>query len=383
MESKGRLLALDGLRGYAAMCVVIYHAILFFVAVRAGELVTTPIQVVASEDRAARGLVAVFNGELAVMIFFAISGAVLLRSLESDVKRIGLGRSLAIFPLKRVLRIYPALIVCLIVMAVVYAIAQKLVPATYQFPSVKDFALNATLYDVQAHGATWTLRAEIMAVPFILVAFLARMTFGITGLAAFLLYSVLVIEYPPLGLGVRGIADWLLYFAAGFLAHDLARSSTVVELMKGYRWIGIVVGLFALRAMLPPSSMAGALARLACIVVIIAYIFGEHRNGLKEHLASRVPVFFGRISYSLYLWNVLFLNIILGLAIKAEFVRSNYEIAGLVIGLATIALSIPIAVLSERWIERPCSSLLKKRDRPADFDAAWKSSPHGIVHQAA
>lgn len=358
-QAKGRLLALDGLRGYAAMSVVVYHAILFFIAARASALLATPIQSVASEDRLAKALVVLFDGELAVMLFFAMSGAVLLRALGSDVGKVGLVRSLALFPLKRVLRIYPALIVCLLAMGALYWAAHAISPTDYPAPSWKHIGQNCLLYETPAHGATWTLRAEMLAIPFIVVAFLARRLLGISGLAAFLVYSLLLMEFPRLGLGVWLVQGWLLYFAAGFLAHDLSRSNVVVELMKGYRWIGVCGALLVLRAVLPQVSPLGTLLRLGCITVLVAYMFSEHQNALKAHLSSRIPVFFGRISYSLYLWNVVFMNLLLIKLFQVEFIRTHYAPFGLLLGVLVILISIPVSMLSERWIERPCSSILR------------------------
>lgn len=364
-DSSTRLAALDGLRGYAAIAVVIYHAILFPIAARASGLLEMPAWALRGYDLLARLVLAVTSGETAVILFFAMSGAVLMMSLERDTKNSSLAHAVLLFPARRALRIYPALLGCLVGMFLIYSAAYYWFPGFYQQPSTTSFIVNGLLTDTAAHGATWTLKAELLAIPYILIAFLLRRLFGSIGLFGLLIYSLLILESPFLSFGMWMLPGWLMYFVAGFIAYDLRRSTLIADLMNGYRWIPVMLTVLMLRACFSPRSTIGLVIQLAGIIVVIAYILGENRNHMTSFLSSRVSVFFGKISYSLYLWNVVFLNIILIPAIRLPWVNENFVFSGILIGAVATGLSIPVAMLSERYLERPFSSLWKSRKREA------------------
>ncbi|HDR8964414.1 TPA: acyltransferase [Burkholderia vietnamiensis] len=102
---------LDGLRGWAALSVAIYHGI-NIPSQAAHEALMLPMQAQTSSYAiATKFLVATFNGSLAVVIFFVLSGKVLLESLMRSRK--SMPESSIDFTIKRILRIYPPLWVAL------------------------------------------------------------------------------------------------------------------------------------------------------------------------------------------------------------------------------------------------------------------------------
>jgi peptidoglycan/LPS O-acetylase OafA/YrhL len=110
---------LDGLRGYAAVVVVVFHTILGIDPTQISRILYESIlKIDDTYGRATKILLKLFNGETAVVIFFVLSGAVLFNSLRHNTERFS-PMSLK-FLVRRFLRIYPALFVCLVACAVVF-----------------------------------------------------------------------------------------------------------------------------------------------------------------------------------------------------------------------------------------------------------------------
>jgi peptidoglycan/LPS O-acetylase OafA/YrhL len=365
-----RLQAVDGLRGYAALAVVFYHAILMFVPVdHLNQLLASTIPSLSGYESLARLVIALTSGETAVAIFFVISGTVLLKSLDRDLGSNGLGGVLSRFALRRIFRIYPALVGCLLAMFVVYDSLAILLPQVYAPPRFTDFLVNMSLYDIRVHGATWTLKAEILAIPFILAAFVLRKYAGAFGICLLAAYSILLIDFPRFGFGIYLLPNWLKYFVAGFIAYDLSKTSFIRQVMMGRRWMLVLAGAVLARPVLSMSSEGGILLQLFCVMVLVSYMAGGHSNALARFLSTRHAVFLGKISYSLYLWNVIFLNVLLAPALELGWVRQHYLECGLVAGILATAMSIPFSIGSQRWLERPFMRLWHDRStrstRPA------------------
>ncbi|MBL0059331.1 MAG: acyltransferase [Elusimicrobia bacterium] len=360
---QNRLAALDGLRGYAAIAVVIYHAILFPIAARASDLLAMRAWSLKGYDFWARLILAGVSGETAVILFFAMRGAVLLRSLDSETRRSGTFRTLALFAPRRAFRIYPALIGCLVGLYVIYEGIFLMFPSIYPTPNLNATIINATLYDTSAHGATWTLKAEIQSIPLILIAFILRKTLGTFGLTLLLIYSVLLLESSYISFGIQLVSGCLMYFVAGFIAYDLSKSTLIQDLMRGWRWVSVLAIIIFLRAFFSLSSNVAKLLQLAGVVVFISYLLSGQTSSLTRFLSWRISVFFGKISYSLYLWNVIFLNILLIPAVRYGWTKTHYIESGLIIGIGATIISIPFSMLSEKCLERPFSSMWKSPKR--------------------
>jgi peptidoglycan/LPS O-acetylase OafA/YrhL len=91
------------------------------------------------------------SGETAVCIFFVLSGAVLFDSLKRANK--SPRRAVVGFIVRRIFRIYPALIVCLIFSAAALASIGTTVTS-------EMFLKNAALYEFGVNGVTWTLNVD-------------------------------------------------------------------------------------------------------------------------------------------------------------------------------------------------------------------------------
>ncbi len=183
--------ALDGLRGIAACAVIFYHGILAYDATLIDRVLMQPIQAsgTARDVLTAIALTA-SDGQTAVYLFFVLSGAVLRLSLERRADEGALPLSMA-FTGARLLRLYPPLIACLMLFYVLGHVGIARFPV---FTPIQLIA-NATLWDTRMHGPSTTIQAEVMAIPFILIAWLLRRLFGLPALVFCLIYSMLAIDF--------------------------------------------------------------------------------------------------------------------------------------------------------------------------------------------
>src|SRR5579875_3912740 len=111
--------ALDGLRGWAAVSVIYYHVILGPHREMITGVLDPPITAMHGPWQVLEKiLLSVLNGEIAVELFFVMSGLVLFRSLMAD--RSPPWHIAWAFPVRRVLRIWPAMAVCLVANAALF-----------------------------------------------------------------------------------------------------------------------------------------------------------------------------------------------------------------------------------------------------------------------
>lgn len=342
--------SLDGLRGLAAVAVVVYHSILGLAPNdRFNNLLLTPIYSIASSyDQVTRLVLAVFNGRSAVVLFFVLSGAVLAASLhrEKDFNTL----TALQFSLRRLVRIYVPLVACLLLY---FIVANGL---HYTLPTVfaKSFgwsalAENAALTRIPMHGATWTLQIEVLAIPVMLAAHAAWRTHGFLGLATLSAFGTLAYEGLPFS--SAAFYTSIVCFMLGATAVT-AEVGPLVRALPKHAWLVFLALAFALPHFVPASSVAASLCRIALCTAAIACLFHAPQAG--GVLMSRPVVALGRISFSLYLLNVVAMNVFIPiiLALAGGRTAHHYLEFGLLLAALTLIVSIPASVLSERYVER-------------------------------
>src|SRR5580693_2297715 len=176
--NKGFFPGLESLRGVAALSVAIFHAVTLIGI--GGQRVheTTIWNVSGLLEAELRLLTVLFNGTAAVSLFFVLSGFVLMLSLRRGDA--GLALKAGDFVAARLARIYPALLINLIVMCIVLSagVATGVLPSTWPVPSWGDFVTNALLLAPNVNGASWTLKVEIEAIAYVFLAYAAWTRFG-------------------------------------------------------------------------------------------------------------------------------------------------------------------------------------------------------------
>jgi peptidoglycan/LPS O-acetylase OafA/YrhL len=339
MTIGGRNDQLDGLRGYAASGVIIYHCF--------GNLLKVPPLLESSSihDAFARALVAIFNGDAAVQLFFVMSGAVLMSSLQRS--REAPWMIVRRFAIERFFRLFPALIVCVLVTAALwYAIGSP--------PSVEAVVDNLMLYQPAIVGQTWTLNAEVLAIPFILASYLVFRSRGLVWLLVLDAALLTMARHLPHHDVLYFLRASAYCFVLGMLIPTPLGRRVATLLPSSMLWLVMVLMLFVphLTSSYVNSTNTVRETLAACVVTMLFYKQGGAIGAWFERPHA---VFLGRISYSLYLFNILFLIL---LAWWLPTLLENFTITrALLLGSVVLLGTIPLAAASQAMIEQPTIQL--------------------------
>lgn len=282
--------------------------------------------------------------ELAVNLFFVVSGFLVTRSLQQRA-------SLADFVEARVLRLFPAAIVSTVLTIVGLSFLSTLPAAAYfTDPETWEYLLRNTLvwsvdydlpgvfadnpYPVAVNGSLWTLPVELRC-------YLLVLLLGVAGLArrqslanVALCIPVILYLVPEWShLLTRDPAKWrlFLFFIVGSFFCINRRSIPV-----GWFPAAALLGLYAATANLP--RLHGI-----AFVVLVAYL--TLALALVRHVRWLDPGRFGDISYGVYLYAF---PVQQALIHALPDIRNGWSLAAL-----AAAATLPLAVLSWIAVERP------------------------------
>jgi peptidoglycan/LPS O-acetylase OafA/YrhL len=348
---------LEALRGVAAMMVALGHAF--------GTL-----PVLGWRKGLTSILMLLFNGRAAVTIFFVLSGLVLGLSLRrSDGS---FAQDASRFWLRRFFRVYPAYLVCTtgIVAYLLFLFKDPGYQATgfwfeqyygihlHQVTWAKVFK-NLAMSSYSLNVVTWTLGIEMicsMLLPFL--------HWAASGLSAFwnglLLLSLVLFGtlFPDTNAG-----SFLYMFFAGYLLPFVGPLlfSRFQPAFKKYVWMfcGAALLLLCSRLCRGPDNLltkAGFLTEcLGALVIIAALVYGPE---LKVYRFLDLPVvrFYGRISYSFYLWHFFCLYLVSRLALRhmpLQFMSESPISCEAGVWFGSTLLATAIAYASYRMVEQP------------------------------
>ncbi len=345
----GRARALDGLRGIAAAAVVIYHSILHNDLSLIPRVLYQPLQAMPTlRDAVTKLFLIVFNGEVAVYVFFVLSGCVLRMSLQRQGDERA-ARLCAGFALARAVRLYPPVIACMVLF---YGLSQLGIPGLIRF-TPWQLLQNASLWVITMHGPSNTIQVELLAIPFILLAWLLRRCFGVPAIGLCLVYGMLALEARWMALFLPNMQAYLIAFVAGMVAAEPKLRPLLAE-APGGAWWGAFAGLVFCRTFAPHEQISSLIAMvLAAALLVAGLLHGDRRSSLHR-LLERPPIqALGRVSFSLYLLNVPVLYALWGWTDGRPWVARHALEAGLAVALVSFAITYPLAWASERWVERP------------------------------
>jgi peptidoglycan/LPS O-acetylase OafA/YrhL len=308
------------------------------------------------------------GGFIGVSIFFVISGFLITRLIADEVSRGDF--SIRAFYARRVRRLLPAAVAVFVASFVAGAavlapsalgdFGRSMVAADLLHANV-HFAAETGYFDAPSHEKPllhfWSLSIEeqyYLVWPLLLALLLPRMGKGGTLVAV---AAVLLISLGYAETMARSDADRTFY-SLGARAWELMIGAVLalsLDRLRPTRWSAECLG--ALGVSLLVSSLffldesvtfPGFSALPACLGTAAVLASGHHRSTiLSRALSSRIPVYIGLISYSLYLWHWPILSF------GRYFVERDLlptESAMLVV------ISLALAAMSYRWIEQPFRS---------------------------
>ena len=320
--NKSRVLELDAMRGLAALAVVFYHYLYHYNNIYGHEGLSVDW---------ARG------GKYGVQLFFMISGYVIYWSLENVKSPID-------FLVSRFSRLYPTFwFAAFLTFTIVWfwGLPGREIPLNQAIMNVLMF--HQYLWVKNIDGVYWTLTIELTFYFWIFTIFVFRglkyteiLFIPLIGIT--LLESVGKIELPFLYKTLFMVGH-IQYFLAGICMYKLINDQ------KCWRLISI---LFLCLVTTYISSGFKILA--ITIFFFIAFYFAVSTG--VALLRQRFFVFFGAISYPLYLLHQNIGFVIINEAYKYN-VKPLYSIA------MAVSISIILAYVTMRFVERPSVSFIR------------------------
>ena len=342
---------IDGLRGWLSLSVCLYHGFLIPQGEGIFPIFFAPITQTASVYR--KMILQILNGDLAVTVFFVMSGAVLFVSLaELSHKREKYGLALD-FLIRRLFRIFPALIAALCVFWGSFWLLQSAFPRVFHvYFTPGQFLSNLSLLRISMYGVSWSLQVELEAVPFILLGFWLWRRAGDAALAIYLALALLARDAPWLTLNLTPLHDHLFLFVLGMLAVGPVGEATARRLHD--RLLLAIPPITILGASLVDyrAEMVRPFQGLLAALFVAALLHGRAAR-IGDMLRGRSSQFLGRISYAFYVINPIFLEFNRAVILKVFGWSPSGFGAELLLGASATACAIPFSALCYRYVERP------------------------------
>ncbi|WP_158516204.1 acyltransferase family protein [Bosea vaviloviae] len=376
-----RLDHLDGLRGVAAVAVVIFH----LMSALTPWLV--PEQQPGAHWLAYTPLAVAWNGTFAVSVFFVLSGFVLTNATlrKSDpiwidvpirYMRLAIPATASTLAAWLLLSVFPTSATQLATLT-----GSRWLGWTYQgsIPGPAA-AISNGMAGVFLSGGSffnnvlWTMRPELLGsiLCFAACAFARpRFRLAITLGSAVIFIALRRYDYVCFPLGIILREAW----ASGRLPSALPIFAMLLGLVIGSQSgdAAQLLGLDWLPEALKPDKKGGLLYPIAATLIVYGCLRSRR---LAAALSGRIGRYLGAISFPLYLIHVPFIYTI----VAEAYMRTNLHIsarAGLLTG--SLVLMFATAHAAERWLERPFLGLLGQlRGRLREFKAGRRN-----VHGAA
>ncbi|MBC7861390.1 MAG: acyltransferase [Bacteroidia bacterium] len=385
-SGQNKILYLEGLRGIAAFIVVVHHFICaFYPALYSGNPSESHFQNTATERAIAISPVSIlYNGNLAVCIFFVLSGFVLSYKFfvtDSSAALITMG-------IKR----YPRLI---IPVAASSLLTYGILKWGYIIPWYKGCFTNSDwLCDLWPTNGNWWhfIKTTFINVPLKgssdYNTVLWTMEYELKGSVLLILFcfSLILLKKIKWALYLIGIAlcfvfkeFYYLAFLAGIGLCYLSAKKTDIGLFEFSTkkvkfflcllliFVFIIFGSFPGVNILPfsgflffpinhslitPEQTAAlyhslAASALLCIVLL--------SGGLKNFLSKKIFVYLGKISFSMYLLHVLIIGLLTHLMAYLSGMQegTKYHLAAIAVFIIYLLVVFILSELFYRWVDRP------------------------------
>lgn len=350
-----RIQNLDPLRGFLALCVVIYHIANLSNAVGLPNFTGLPI---------------LHRGHTAVLVFFSLSGYLIIGLLYDEKKRFGF-ISIKNFYIRRVLRLYPVYYIVLFfgLFFYLYLLPKLNIPVEINYNLMEGIAWNVAflpnvfkeLYDPGAILLVlWSIGIEEQFYLFIapLLSLLAINRYFkyllIFTVFYFAIYHIEVFSF------LRRF-HFLYYFmsTAGVLA-ILERYGFSIHFRPLSLRVCVYI-LFILHFTTDLFQFDEFLVKNLFELILFNLLIVNLANDYKLNIKSRILNYIGKISYGIYMYHMIILNLVLFIFLKIQnSISLNNWVVILLINISSILGTILISHLSFRYFESFFLTLKKK-----------------------
>jgi peptidoglycan/LPS O-acetylase OafA/YrhL len=363
-KTRGRLSSLDGLRGIAAVAVVLYHFCCAFIPRAIPAISDHPVWL------ADTPLGLLTNGPFSVAIFFVLSGFVVSRAASKTTDPVFIS-----VPLRYLRLALPATASVLLAWALlmVFPIAQTQLNAilpspwdgfTYQqhIPSaltalweglVGEFRVGTTRFN----NALWTMKIEALgSITIYLVYGLSRGVARKMIAAILLVISLLEPDYLCFLLGAFMMELW----SRGRLRGISPRLALAAGLLLGFPSRGFVDRIGVTRIFKPwllftPGEHMSVIPPIAASLILYAVL---NMDWLERFLSSRIPSFLGRISFPLYLVHVPLICTVFSAGYV--WLRPTSGLAMSAWTMVFLTTSMALGSIGELLVDRPVLNAIKR-----------------------
>jgi peptidoglycan/LPS O-acetylase OafA/YrhL len=359
-------------RGIAALCVTFGHCCITFVN---GRIEEPTFHLSGGNAVLAAGQL-LFQANTAVIFFYVLSGLVLGESLRRRPEFVS-------FVVRRLWRLLPAMWVSIAFAVLVYALlptpplsgTTRWLDALFaRSLSVGDVASDLAGGSWNANSVLWSVQIELVMIPVlpVLMYVSARLSQAANLAVCALLAAASLLLWGKLPLWLNA-ALYLYCFQAGIILPRLLGNGTARRIFSnGALTVAALLVLLLLdylydshRLWMPYKFVADA----AVSVQILGFIVCRPADGAVRWLGARPLVWLGDVSYSFYVYSLslqLLTSSLLLPFLDAPPSDGLATVLTLVVILGTIALALPMAAMSHRWIELPGIAMGQKwSDRAA------------------
>jgi peptidoglycan/LPS O-acetylase OafA/YrhL len=276
-------------------------------------------------------------GMVGVNLFFALSGYLITTILLNEIRATG-KIDIRRFYERRVRRLVPALVAMLVVTGVLMAVMGRFVqyigPAAVSMFYVSDIA-KAAAYDLGYLGHTWSLAMEeqfYLLWPAILLFLPRRLLVPLVfaGIAVAIVLQVVIVGWQD---------NVLAHFRPDVRADAVLWGCFIAIVpIRVPRWAaaGAAIGLIALSlSFLWPYAIA--------ISSVLSAVLVAGASQVAIPFSWRPLVRVGELSYGLYIWH----------AIPVGLLQDRTLAGDVAAMVAVVVIAFALALISERWIERP------------------------------
>ncbi len=295
---------LEGLRGLAALSVALAHHFGTFCIGNNRAYWLTPFLSEPAGGKVFTLITCIFSPGLAVVLFFILSGFVLAKSVHS-LPTIN-AENIAAFYIKRLFRIFPVHIVCLVIFTCLLLAFPVQPHNSYSdfyytaFPgniSLKEFIKNLLLHNATLNTVIWTLPIEVVGSLFVPVFCIINTRLNDTSKLLLLLLLVLAgglyVEHNSI--------KYLFCFYLGTILPYFY--SSISGKWSGYIFVSGLLFSSVITFLQTSYSVSYALdifRALSGILIIVPLVLHQS-NRLKAVFSSRPVMRLGATSYSFYL----------------------------------------------------------------------------------